>query len=138
MRILVVGARGIPNVEGGAEKNAEKIFPLMVEKRGAEVDVLCLEGVTSAEEFRGVKLPRVPNVKMLGTDKLAYALYAPWCALRRRPDVVHFQRLGSAIFLWLYRLSGVRTVVRYVSADYLVGKWGLLGKLGFLWAEWQL
>jgi hypothetical protein len=29
-RIFVVGARGIPDVEGGAEKNAERLFPLMV------------------------------------------------------------------------------------------------------------
>jgi glycosyltransferase involved in cell wall biosynthesis len=33
---------------------------------------------------------------------------------------------------------GMKTVVRYGSADYLVGKWGLLGKLGFLASEFQL
>jgi glycosyltransferase involved in cell wall biosynthesis len=137
LRVLVVGARGIPNVEGGAEKNAEKIFPLIAGK-GAEVAVLCLSGATELDEFAGVKLPRMPRVKLLGTDKLAYYAYAPWYALRHRPHVVHFQGLGSAILLWLYRLAGVRTVVRYGSADYLVGKWGLIGRTGFLWAEWQL
>src|SRR5690242_18015959 len=30
-RIFVVGARGIPDMEGGAEKNAEAVFPLLVE-----------------------------------------------------------------------------------------------------------
>lgn len=137
LRVLVVGARGIPNVEGGAEKNAEKIFPLIVRK-GAEVAVLCLSGTTELDEFAGVKLPRMPNFRVLGTDKLAYYAYAPWYALRHRPNVVHFQGLGSAILLWLYHFAGVRTVVRYGSADYLVGKWGLLGRTGFLWAEWQL
>ncbi len=137
MRVLVVGARGIPNVEGGAEKNAEKIFPRMV-AMGAEVDLLCLTGATDRDEYRGVKLPRVPNIKLLGTDKLAYYFYAPFYALKFRPDVVHFQGLGSAIFLWLYRLSGVTTVVRYGSADYMLEKWGFLGRLGFRWAEWQL
>lgn len=137
MRVLVVGARGIPNVEGGAEKNAEKIFPRMV-SMGATVDLLCLAGATDQDEYRGVKLPRVPNIKVLGTDKLAYYLYAPFYALKFRPHVVHFQGLGSAIFLWLYKLSGVRTVVRYGSADYMLEKWGFLGRLGFRWAEWQL
>lgn len=137
MRVLVVGARGIPNVEGGAEKNAEMIFPLMVD-RGAEVDLLCLNGTSSGDEFRGVKLRRAPSLKLLGTDKLAAYVFAPFYALKRRPQVVHFQGLGSAIFLLLYRMAGVRTVVRYGSADYLVGKWGWIGRAGFLWAEWQL
>jgi glycosyltransferase involved in cell wall biosynthesis len=46
--------------------------------------------------------------------------------------------LGSALFLWAYKLMGMKTVVRYGSADYLVGKWGFLGRLGFLASEFQL
>lgn len=137
MRVLVVGARGIPNVEGGAEKNAEMIFPLIVEK-GADVHLLCHEPGTEAGEYRKVRLVKAPKIVMLGTDKLAAYTYGLFYALRFRPDVVHFQGLGSAIVLWIYKLLGVRTIVRYGSADYLVGKWGVLGRLGFRWSEWQL
>jgi glycosyltransferase involved in cell wall biosynthesis len=48
------------------------------------------------------------------------------------------QGLGAAIMLWAYKLAGARTVVRYGSADYLLPKWGLIGKCGFLAAEFQL
>ena len=59
-------------------------------------------------------------------------------ALRLKPDVVHMQGLGSAIMLWAYKLMGAKTVVRYGSADYLLDKWGLIGRWGFLISEYQL
>jgi glycosyltransferase involved in cell wall biosynthesis len=74
----------------------------------------------------------------LKTDKLLYYVTAVFMAMRLRPRVVHFQGLGSALFLWAYKLMGMKTVVRYGSADYLVSKWGPLGKLGFLASEFQL
>lgn len=138
MKVLVVGARGIPGFEGGAEKNAEMIFP-EIAATGAKVHLFCLSGGNSPPAtYRGVTLVRAPLLRFMRTDKLAYYLYAPFYALRFRPDIVHFQGLGSAILLWLYRLGGVKTIVRYGSADYMVGKWGILGRLGFRWAEWQL
>jgi glycosyltransferase involved in cell wall biosynthesis len=138
VKVLVVGARGIPGFEGGAEKNAEMIFP-EIAAREAEVHLFCLnQGPMTRSSYRGVKLVPAPKLRLLRTDKLAYYLYAPFYALWFRPDIVHFQGLGSAILLWLYKLGRIKTVVRYGSADYLVDKWGLLGQLGFLWSEWQL
>jgi hypothetical protein len=81
---------------------------------------------------------KAPRSNLMKTDKVLYYVAAIFMALRLRPRIVHFQGLGSAIFLWAYKLMGARTVVRYGSADYLVGKWGVLGKLGFLLSEYQL
>lgn len=134
---MVVGARGIPNVEGGSERNAERIFPFVV-ARGADVEVLCLAGYTDRSEYRGVKLTTMPHVRVLRTDKLAYYVFAWFHALRHRPTSVHLQGIGAAIMVLPYKLAGFRTVARYGSADYLLAKWGRLGKLGFLLAEWQL
>lgn len=135
--ILVVGARGIPDVEGGAEKNAEKLFPLMV-AAGHRVALVALADTVKAPTFHGVELIKAPRSRLLKTDKLLYYFTAIFIARKVRPDVVHFQGLGSALFLLVYKAMGYRTVVRYGSADYLVGKWGLLGRLGFLLAEFQL
>ncbi len=136
-KIFVVGARGIPDVEGGAEKNAEQLFPLLVQ-RGWEVTLAGLAENVRSNSYRGVNLLRAPKIRVLKTDKLAYYLAAVGMAIRLRPDVVHMQGLGSAIFLWVYKALGAKTVVRYGSADYLLPKWGLLGRLGFLAAEYQL
>ena len=135
--IFVVGARGVPDVEGGAEKNAEMLFP-RVAAGGYRVTLVGLSGNIKADEFKGVRLLKAPHSRILNTDKLLYYVAAIFMAARRRPRIVHFQGLGSALFLWAYKLMGAKTVVRYGSADYLVGKWGLLGRLGFLASEFQL
>jgi glycosyltransferase involved in cell wall biosynthesis len=135
--IFVVGARGVPDVEGGAEKNAEMLFPL-VAAGGYRVTLVGLADTIKSDTFKGVRLLKAPRSRILKTDKLLYYVTAVFMALRLRPRVVHFQGLGSALFLWAYKLMGAKTVVRYGSADYLVDKWGLLGKLGFLASEFQL
>jgi len=135
--IFVVGARGVPDVEGGAEKNAEMLFPL-VAASGYRVTLVGLADNIKSESFKGVALLKAPRSQLMKTDKVLYYITAIFMAARRRPDIVHFQGLGSAIFLWAYKLMGAKTVVRYGSADYLVGKWGVIGKLGFLLSEFQL
>ncbi|HJQ15602.1 MAG TPA: glycosyltransferase family 4 protein [Allosphingosinicella sp.] len=134
--MLVVGARGIPDVEGGAEKNAEMLFPIIAAS-GFRVVVLGLHGIIRDGSFRGVELRSAPNRRILNTDKLFYYLYALSVARSLKPDIVHLQGLGASLFLWAYKLMGTRVVVRYGSVDYLGPKWGLIGRLGFLAAEYQ-
>ncbi|WP_347302942.1 glycosyltransferase family 4 protein [Croceibacterium sp. TMG7-5b_MA50] len=133
---MVVGARGIPDVEGGAEKNAEMIFPLIA-SRGYRVILVGLEGLVQRETYRGVELHPAPNRRLLKTDKLFYYLHAVKLARRLRPDIVHMQGLGASLFLLAYKAMGARTVVRYGSADYTLSKWGVIGKAGFFAAEMQ-
>jgi glycosyltransferase involved in cell wall biosynthesis len=133
----VVGARGIPDVEGGVEKNAERLFPLVVQ-RGWRVTLAGLKEHIATDNYRGVELKRAPSSKILKTDKLFYYFSAVSMVRKLKPDVVHMQGLGSAIMLWAYKLLGARTVVRYGLADYVLPKWGLLGRWGFKVAEYQL
>jgi glycosyltransferase involved in cell wall biosynthesis len=134
--VMVVGARGIPDVEGGAEKNAEMLFPF-VAAAGYRVVLLGLQGLMKGDNYRGVELLHAPNRRMLKTDKLAYYLYAMRVARRLKPDIVHLQGLGASLFLLAYKAMGARLVVRYGSADYTVSKWGMIGRLGFRLAEYQ-
>lgn len=136
--IFVVGARGVPDVEGGAEKNAEMLFPRVAASGEYRVTLVGLEENIKSDEFKGVRLLKAPRSRIMKTDKMLYYVTAIFMAARRWPRIVHFQGLGSALFLWAYKLMGAKTVVRYGSADYLVAKWGPLGKLGFLVSEFQL
>jgi glycosyltransferase involved in cell wall biosynthesis len=135
--VLVIGARGIPNVEGGAEKNAEALFPRLA-GAGYDVTLLGLSSFITSDSFEGVALRTAPSVWLLKTDKLLYYLLAIVHAIRLRPQIVHLQGLGAALFLWVYKLLGFRVVVRYGSVDYLMSKWGALGRLGFRFSEFQL
>lgn len=134
--VLVVGARGIPDVEGGAEKNAERLFPLIA-AAGYRVILIGLQGLIRATEYRGVELRTAPNRRVLNTDKLFYYMHAVQVARRERPDIVHLQGLGASLFLWAYKLLGAKVVVRYGSADYILDKWGVIGRAGFRAAELQ-
>jgi glycosyltransferase involved in cell wall biosynthesis len=136
-RVLVVGARGIPDAEGGAEKNAEALFPRLAEL-GYDITLMGLKDNIRSSSYKGVTLKAAPKVRLLKTDKIAYYFAALGEAIRINPDIVHLQGLGSAIFLWAYKLLGKKVVVRYGSADYILSKWGSLGRWGFLFSEWQM
>lgn len=135
--IFVVGARGIPDAEGGAEKHAERLFPLFVE-HGYRVTLLGMSRFLGARSYRGVDLRRIPTLALAGTDKLVYHFLAFLFAAIMRPRLVHLQGLNSAIFLVLYKLCGLKVVLRYGSADHEYAKWGTVGRLGFRLCELQI
>jgi len=136
VRILVIGARGVPGVEGGAEKNAENLFPALATDHA--IRMLCLAEFCHLDAYRGLRIDRVALWRLFGTDKIFYYLFSIIWTARQRPDVIHCQGLNAAFFLWFYRLVAQRVVVRYGSADYVNAKWGPIGRLGFRWCEWQL
>lgn len=135
--IFVVGARGIPDVEGGAEKNAEKLFPYFAEA-GYEVQLAELSRYHRRKSFRGIQLISLPTVDVLKTDKLFYNLAALVYAVVRRPRIVHLQCLNSAIFLIFYKLAGLRVVMRYGSSDYEFAKWGFIERQVLRLCEYQV
>jgi glycosyltransferase involved in cell wall biosynthesis len=75
---------------------------------------------------------------LANTDKLVYHLLAFLRAAFTRPKLVHLQGLNSAIFLVLYKLCGLRVVLRYGSTDHLHAKWGFLGRLSFRLCDMQV
>jgi len=135
--IMVIGARGIPDVEGGAEKHAESLFPILVEK-GYAVELVAMRRFVKAGSYKGVKLKVLPTLRFGNTDKLVYQFLALLYAVVKRPRIVHLQGLNSALFLFLYKLCGLKAVVRYGSTDYAYSKWGRIGQLGFRLCELQL
>lgn len=110
--ILVVGVRGLPEVEGGVEKHAERLFPL-VARQGWSVCVAGLKPFLKPGQYRGVRLWRAPWLGIAKVDRWLYAACTLVKALRMRPDIVHFARLESAALLLAYKLIGCKTVVRY-------------------------
>ena len=135
--IMVIGARGIPDVEGGAEKNAEAVFPLLAE-RGYTVELLALRRFVNRPNYCGVKLTALPTLRFANTDKVVYLVLALVYAAAKRPRLVHLQGLNSAFLLTLFKLAGLKVVVRYGSADHQYSKWNAIGRAGFHICERQL
>ena len=79
--IFVVGARGVPDVEGGCEKNAEMLFPRVV-AGGYRVTLVGLADNIKSDEYKGVRLLRAPHSRLLKTDKLLCYVAAIFMAMR--------------------------------------------------------
>ena len=134
--ILVVGVRGMPDVEGGAEKNAESLFPLIA-ARGWKVCVAGWKPHVKSGDFRGVSLWRAPTPGFGKIDELIYSLLTLFKALRGRPDIVHMAGLEPAFLLWAYKLIGCKIVVR-LGADCHQRPWSRAGKWFMRCAKYQL
>lgn len=135
--IMVIGARGIPDVEGGAEKHAEMTFPHFA-RNGYAVTLLGIKPFIKSDAFQGIQLRTVPTLRVANTDKVIYHFLAFLWAAFTRPRLVHLQGLNSALFLILYKLVGLKVVLRYGSTDHLHSKWGFFGRLSFRICDMQV
>jgi len=135
--ILVIGARGIPDAEGGAEKHAEKTFTHFA-KQGYAVTLLGVKPYIRSREYEGIKLVCIPTLRVANTDKVIYHILAFFYAAFTRPKLVHLQGLNSALLLLLYKVCGLKVVLRYGSTDHLHAKWGWLGRLSFRLCDMQV
>jgi len=131
-RITWIGLRGFPNVQGGVESCAEQLCPLLHEL-GCDVTVITRRGyqppaVGSAwhgVHFVALWAPRQKQLEAVVHTFLA-VLYA---GLVSRPDVLHIQAIGPALWTLLARLLGLRVVVTHHGPDYDRQKWGRVARL---------
>lgn len=141
----MLGLRGFPNVQGGVEKHAEELCPLLV-ALGCEVEVIVRPGyqpVSHGAQWKGVKFIRLWAPKHKSLEAIIHTFlgvcYAGW----KRPDVLHIQAIGPALMVPLARLLGLKVVVTHHGPDYDRQKWGgfaksmleLGEKLGMCWSN---
>ncbi|MCX7358018.1 MAG: glycosyltransferase family 4 protein [Alphaproteobacteria bacterium] len=135
--ILVVGARGIPGAEGGAEKHAEMTFPQFA-ANDCSVTLLGVKPYIRDKEYKGIRLVGIPTLRVANTDKVVYHILALLYAAFTRPKLVHLQGLNAAFLLVFYKLVGLKVVLRYGSTDHLHAKWGFIGRISFRLCDMQV
>lgn len=130
LEVMVLGFRGLPNVQGGVEKHAESLYPRLVSE-GCEVGVIGrspYRNGTSMTSWRGVRLHWLWAPKVRGAEALMHSvlgvLYAAWT----RPDILHIHAVGPALVTPLARALGLRVVVTHHGPDYERQKWGAFAK----------
>jgi glycosyltransferase involved in cell wall biosynthesis len=124
LRIVVIGTRGFPNVQGGVEAHCEHLYPLLVEK-GHEVIVFTRRPYITdpLKEYKGVKLIHLscPHNKFLE------AIVHSWkCVIQARslnPDIIHIHSIGPSLMAPLAKLLGMKVVLTHHGPDYLREKW---------------
>lgn len=131
MRIAMLGLRGFPGVQGGVETHAEFLCPLLVEA-GFKVHVIARRPYQPAnvgKSWNGVRIHRIWAPKVKGLEAIVHTfLGVLFAGTILRPDILHIQAIGPAIFAPLARMFGLNVVVTHHGPDYDRQKWGRVAR----------
>ena len=125
-KVVVIGLRGFPNIQGGIESHCEHLYPY-VAREGYEVLALSRRPYSPEERvYSHVKVKPIWSPTKPGLETTIHTFLSVIYALRTRPDIVHFHAIGPSFFAPLVRLFGVKVVCTQHGFDYEREKWGPL------------
>jgi glycosyltransferase involved in cell wall biosynthesis len=130
LRIAMIGQKGMPATYGGIERHVEEVSSRLV-ALGHEVTVYCRRSYDAMpmDQYRGVRLRRVPTVASKHLDAIVHSAASTRAALADRVDVLHYHGLGPALVAPLPRyLSRVRIVQTVHGLDNQRAKWNRVAK----------
>ena len=129
LRIMVLGLRGFPGVQGGVETHCQALYPLIAQL-GFEVDVLTRAPYVdqSVTEWEGIRFHALWSPVASGLEAMLHSCLGVLYAATKRPDILHVHAIGPAIVTPLARLLGVRVVVTHHGPDYDREKWGAFAR----------
>jgi glycosyltransferase involved in cell wall biosynthesis len=130
LRVTMLGIRGFPNVQGGAENHVENLATGLV-RLGCDVEVIVRSPYVAKDSkrtFRGIRLARLWSPRVKGFEALIHSFLGVLRAAWTRPDILHIHSVGPALFTPLARALGLRVVVTHHLPNYEAKKWGLLAR----------
>ena len=144
LRVVVLGTRGFPDVQGGIETHCENLYPRLAE-RGCEVFVVTRKPYVDASNriYRGVNLIPLGCPKNKSLEAFSHTLRGVMAARKLSPTVLHIHGIGPSLLVPLARLLKLKVVMTNHGPDYNRDKWGILAKsvlrlgerLGSRWAN---
>src|SRR5581483_3042068 len=125
LRVMLLGLRGFPGVQGGAEKHVENLAAALAQL-GCDVEATVRSCYVGKEYtfWRNVRLSRLWAPRISGVEATVHTFLGVLRAAYRRPDILHIHAIGPALFTPLARALGLRVVVTCHSSNYLHKKWG--------------
>jgi glycosyltransferase involved in cell wall biosynthesis len=140
MKIIVVGLRGFPQVQGGIEKHSEHLYPLLA-KYGCQTTVAVRSPYMKnyqGDLWRGVQLKRIWAPKIGGIETFVHTFLGVAYAILKKPDIVHVHAIGPSFWVPLLRLFNQKVIVTIHGLDYERQKFGFIARtillLGEKWA----
>ncbi|BDA72732.1 probable glycosyl transferase [Rivularia sp. IAM M-261] len=129
MRIAVIGAKGLPPLQGGIEHYCAELYPRMV-TQGCSVDLFARASYTETKlgkryDYKGVNVIPLPGLKMRGIDAFVTSALGAIASSTNHYDIIHFHALGPSLFTCLPRIaSNSKIVVTCQGLDWQRAKWG--------------
>ena len=94
---------------------------------GHEVTAYCRTYFTPpGKEHKGMQVVRLPTIRSKHLETLVHTFLSTLHVLLRPCDIVHYHALGPALFSFIPRLAGKKTVVTVQGLDWQRKKWGRL------------
>lgn len=138
LRVMMLGLRGFPDVQGGIETHAEHLAPLLV-NLGCDLEVVvrahCQKSSTG-KVWCGVKFTHFWSPKSKAFEAIVHTFFGVLYAAIKRPDILHIHAVGPALMTPVARLLGLRVVVTHHGQDYNRQKWGYVARKVLLLGEW--
>ncbi len=138
MKIVVVGTRGIPNIQGGVETHCEELYPRLA-ALGCDVTIIRRSCYVTDDnritEYKGVKLIDVYAPRRKSIEAFIHTTLALIKARRLKPDIVHIHAVGPSICTPLAKLLGMKVVSTNHGPDYERQKWGKFAKSVIFYGE---
>ncbi len=126
LRVAFIGGRGVVGKYSGIEAYYEEVGKRLAGK-GHEVTVYCRNYFTPAlANCNGMRLVRLPTVRSKHLETVVHTLLSTVHAMFSGCQIVHYHALGPALFSFLPRLVGKKTVVTVQGLDWQRKKWGRL------------
>ncbi len=131
MKIVVIGTRGIPHIQGGVETHCEELYPRLV-AMGCDVTLIrrsCyVTDGNRINDYKGVKIIDVYAPRRKSTEAFVHTMLALIKARKLKPDIVHIHAIGPALCTRFAKMMGMKVVSTNHGPDYNRQKWGLLAK----------
>ncbi len=135
-RIVVLGTRGFPGVQGGVEVHCENLYRRLV-KRECHVTVFMRKSYVNAQShgISGIEVIPLSSPKNKYLEAIVHTYNSVWLARRLKPDIVHIHAIGPSVLTPLVRILGMNVVVTNHGPDYKRKKWPFFAKLFLRFCE---
>jgi len=139
VRVAFIGGRGLVSKYSGVESYYEQAGHELA-RLGHEVTVYCRSYFTPpipnpTATHNGMRVVRLPTIRSKHLETVVHTLLSTAHAMTSDYDVVHYHCLGPALFSFLPRLAGKKTVVTVQGLDWQRGKWGRIASRILRWGE---
>jgi glycosyltransferase involved in cell wall biosynthesis len=126
VQVAFIGGRGVVSKYSGIEAYYEEVGQRLA-GMGHDVSVYCRTYFTPPlEKHNGMWVHRLPTIRSKHLETLVHTFFSTLHASLSRCDIVHYHALGPALFSFIPRLGGKKTVVTVQGLDWQRKKWGWL------------
>jgi glycosyltransferase involved in cell wall biosynthesis len=126
LRIAFIGGRGVISKYSGIETYYQEAGERLA-AMGHLVTAYCRTYFTPpGAEHNGIQVVRLPTFRSKHLETLVHTFLSTLHVLGQPCDIVHYHALGPALFSFIPRLAGKKTVVTVQGLDWQRKKWGRL------------